>query len=74
MVIEIDGKIHVQPENKAYDISRDIILKEFGIEIIRFSNEEVLNNPESVICKIGSTIEILKQKKAQKSNQRSDVD
>lgn len=31
LVIEVDGKIHVQPENKADDISRDLILSDFKI-------------------------------------------
>ena len=43
LVIEIDGDIHLHADNKDYDISRDIILKDFKIEIIRFTNNEVLN-------------------------------
>ena len=69
LVIEIDGGIHLHPENKEYDISRDIILKEFQIEILRFSNKEVTNEPDLVIEKIKRTIEILKQKLAQEPNQ-----
>ncbi len=61
LVIEIDGGIHLHPENKQYDISRDIILKEFQIEILRFTNDEVRYNLDKVIEKIKSTIEILKQ-------------
>lgn len=63
LVIEIDGKIHVQPENKAYDISRDIILRDFKIEIIRFTNDEVINNTDRVVQEIKRTIELLKLKK-----------
>ena len=69
LVIEIDGGIHLRSENKEYDISRDIILKEFKIEILRFTNDEVINEPDLVIEKIKRTIEILKQKLAQKPNQ-----
>ena len=69
LVIEIDGGIHQRPENKEYDISRDIILKEFKIEILRFTNDEVINEPDLVIEKIKGTIETLKQKLAQKPNQ-----
>ena len=61
MVIEIDGEIHLRTENKEYDISRDIILKEFQIEILRFTNDEVNNEPDLVIEKIKRTIETLKQ-------------
>jgi len=69
LVIEIDGGIHLRSENKEYDISRDIILKEFKIEILRFTNDEVINEPGLVIEKIKRTIESLKQKLVQKPNQ-----
>ena len=68
LVIEIDGGVHFRSENKEYDISRDIILKEFQIEIIRFTSDEVINEPGNVIEKIKRTIETLKQKMAQKQN------
>ena len=69
LVIEIDGGIHLSSENKEYDISRDAILKEFKIDILRFNNDEVINEPDLVIEKIKRTIETLKQKLAQESNQ-----
>ena len=68
LVIEIDGGIHL-PEYKEYDISRGIILKEFQIEILRFTNDEVIKETSLVIEKIKSTIEKLKQKEIHKSNQ-----
>ena len=69
LIIEIDGGIHLRSENKEYDISRDIILKEFKIEILRLNNDEVINEPDLVIEKIKRTIEILKQNLVQKPNQ-----
>jgi cyclase len=69
LVIEIDGGIHLRSENKEYDISRDIILKEFRIEILRFTNDEVMKDINLVIEKIKSTIEKLKQRVVQESNQ-----
>ena len=68
LVIEIDGGIHLRSENKEYDISRDIILKDFQIEILRFTNDEVINETSLVIEKIKCTIEKLKWNAAQKSN------
>ena len=68
LVIEIDGGIHLRPENKEYDISREIILKEFQIEIVRFTDDEVSNEPDLVIEKIKRTIDALKQKLVQKPN------
>ena len=69
LVIEIDGGIHLLPENKEYDIGRDIILKEFQIEILRFTNDEVIKETGLVIEKIKSTIEKLKLEGVHKSNQ-----
>ena len=69
LVIEIDGGIHLRSENKEYDISRDIILKEFKIEILRFTNDKVINEPDLVIEKIRRTIETLKKNLVQKPNQ-----
>ncbi len=68
-VIEIDGGIHLRSENKEYDISRDIILEEFQIEILRFTNDEVTNDPGLVIEKIKRTIGSFKQKIGTKGNQ-----
>ena len=69
LVIEIDRGIHLLAESKEYDISRDIILKEFQIEILRFTSEEVINETNLVIERIKSTIEKLKQQRIQKSKQ-----
>src|SRR5438477_2242785 len=71
LVIEIDGGIHLKKENKEYDITREITLREFGIEIIRFTNDDFLNKIEFVIEKIKAKIEELKLKKIQKLNQKS---
>jgi len=68
LIIEIDGGIHLRSEHKEYDISRDIILKEFKIEILHFNNDEVINEPDLVIEKIKRAIEILKQNLVQKPN------
>lgn len=68
LIIEIDGEIHLSKENKEYDISRDITLNEFGIQIIRFTNEQVINGLDQVIIEINKKIEELKQKKEQHLN------
>jgi len=60
LVIEIDGGIHLLEETKEYDISREVTLNEFGIEIIRFSNDQVVKEIESVIEKIKEKIAELK--------------
>jgi cyclase len=68
LIIEIDGGIHLNSENREYDISRDIILQDFRIEILRFTNNEVMSKPDWVIEAIKRSLELLKLKKNQKPN------
>ncbi len=50
VVVEIDGGIH--ESQKDYDLLREMLIKKHGVKIIRFSNEEVINNPDSVSEKL----------------------
>ncbi len=59
LVIELDGGYHSHKEVKIYDDARENDLKNFGITVLRFKNEEVFNNIDSVLSKIGSTITTL---------------
>jgi cobalamin-dependent methionine synthase I len=52
LIIEIDGLIHQLPENQENDTIRTRTLENLGFKVIRFSNEEVISNPESVAEKI----------------------
>ncbi|MBX7140415.1 MAG: endonuclease domain-containing protein [Chitinophagales bacterium] len=56
LVIEIDGGIHNDAEQKEYDIGRSEELEKFGITVIRFTNDEVINDSETVLKKIKSVI------------------
>jgi len=47
--IEIDGGYHNQKEQQEYDAERTKIINEYGIRIIRFTNEQVLKNTEQVL-------------------------
>jgi len=68
LVIEIDGDIHLSREIKEYDINRDVTLNEFGIEIVRFTNNEVVSGIDKVIIEIKQKIEELKQKQLLRLN------
>ena len=50
--IEIDGGYHTQLEQQEYDADRTQIINEYGISIIRFTNDEVLKNTTEVLKKI----------------------
>ncbi len=48
LVIEVDGEIHNRKESVEYDENRTAELESYGITVIRFTNEEVLENIEQV--------------------------
>ena len=59
LVIEVDGSIHELPENQLYDIGRSEILNDFGITVIRFSNEQIIEDIDYTINKIELTVKKL---------------
>ena len=59
LAIEIDGAYHNTIEQKIRDDNRTKELKKLGIDLIRFKNEEVENDIDSVIERITSKIESL---------------
>ena len=52
LVIEIDGDSHFTTEAKEYDEVRTKVLEGYGLKVIRFTNDEVLNNLEGVCQQI----------------------
>ena len=50
LIIEIDGEIHQHQSN--YDVARTEQLQAFGYRVLRFSNEEVLQNLPNVLTQI----------------------
>ncbi|MAB65823.1 MAG: hypothetical protein CL662_03200, partial [Bacteroidetes bacterium] len=41
LIVEIDGKVH--DYQKDYDRQRTIVLENLGLKVIRFKNEELVN-------------------------------
>lgn len=54
LVIELDGGYHNNPEQAEYDKQRTSHLKKLGYTELRFTNEELLTNPDAVIARIKS--------------------
>ena len=54
LIIEVDGGYHNVPEQYLYDQNRDSELKELGLKVIRFTNEQVLYH-------IDATLKIIEQ-------------
>ena len=57
LLIEIDGPIHQEPEQKKRDLRRDHWLEREGYRVIRFSNHDVTTDMNSVLGAIGLAIE-----------------
>ncbi len=52
LILEVDGGYHNRPEIKEADEFRTSILNELGYRVLRFTNEEVIADTESVLQKI----------------------
>ena len=53
LIIEVDGDSHFTEAARAYDAERAHILESYGLTVLRFTNDEVLNNIDAVWQKIG---------------------
>jgi len=52
LIVELDGGQHAEPENAAKDVERTAWLKQSGYRIIRFWNNDVLENMSGVLIRI----------------------
>ncbi len=52
LVIEVDGSIHMTPEQAIYDAARTEHLMERGLRILRFTNDEVEHHLPDVLNRI----------------------
>ena len=59
LAIELDGSQHLEQENLEYDKKRTQYLNSLNIKVIRFLNNEVLNNIGEVYVKIKEYIDNL---------------
>jgi very-short-patch-repair endonuclease len=50
LVIEADGPIHLLKQD--YDKNRDEVLAALGLTILRFKNEQILNNTQTILATI----------------------
>jgi|SRR5690606_19072585 len=58
--IELDGVHHKEPLNRFYDQDRTDILRSYGINIIRFTNNEVTSDLDNVKLRIEAWIQMLR--------------
>lgn len=52
LIIEVDGDIHDNPDVKEYDKERTGFLEAVNYKVVRFTNRQILEDPESVVDEI----------------------
>ena len=52
LAVEVDGDVHADPAQAAYDAERAQYLKEHGIRVLRFSNDEIAADLDGVLKRI----------------------
>ncbi len=62
LVIEVDGGIHNQKEQKAKDAYRDKLMQEAGLYVLRITNEAIEKDLLSVQIRILHTVEQLRKR------------
>ncbi len=56
LVIECDSAIHEPNEQWHHDQSRDAYMAAQGLRVVRFANEQILNDAENVLNEIASLL------------------
>ena len=49
LIIEVDGAYHCEPQQQEDDQIRTDILSDMGYKVLRFTNDEVLSSPHTVL-------------------------
>ena len=58
IVIEVDGRQHLLPENKYADKQRDADLVNWGIVVLRYSNDSIRNHFHTVAADILKNLDL----------------
>ena len=56
LISEVDGAGHLEPDQADYDSGRSALLAELGYRILRFSNEQAINQTEDVLTTIKANL------------------
>jgi len=73
LIVEVDGLIHEIPENKLSDENRTVELNKVGFEVLRFTNDEVINKPDDVLNSILSRLTKKRQAQTGSENPPSSI-
>lgn len=72
LVIEIDGDVHFTDAAKAYDAERTQVLEGYGLQVIRFTNAQVMDDFEAVCQKTQGMIP--SRSPSERGNRASDLE
>ncbi|MDD5185379.1 MAG: homocysteine S-methyltransferase family protein, partial [Paludibacter sp.] len=72
-IIEVDGGIHSTIEQREHDKFRTEVLNSNGFYVIRFTNEEVLENPYNVAKKIKAELDSLPSQKRNNNSETNEL-
>ena len=61
LIIEVDGDYHNEKEQQEYDTARSEWLLEYQYKLIRFTNDEVLNQMQNVLQTVSEALETSSQ-------------
>jgi len=56
LIVELDGAGHLEPDQADYDQGRSALLIELGYRVLRFSNEQALNQTEATLAAIKTSL------------------
>ncbi len=56
LIIEIDGDVHFGDKSAAKDAERTLYFNDYGLKVIRFTNNEIFNSFEWVCSSIDQTV------------------
>jgi very-short-patch-repair endonuclease len=68
LAIELDGSVHDDPNQKAYDEERQKYLEKFYITFLRITNDDLMGNANMAFNKIEDMIRELKQQTPPRSS------
>lgn len=56
LIVELDGFGHLEPDQAEHDSGRSALLVELGYRVLRFSNEQALNQTETTLAAIKASL------------------
>ncbi len=58
LVVELDGAVHDTHPQQDWDENRDIYLRQRGFKVLRFRNETVFEEPDSILRQILAALRV----------------